>query len=47
MIESIKDKISLLSMMHGLSDMDTNLTNLAISIEQCALGNLTKVKVTL
>ena len=39
MIDSIMDKISLLSMMHGLTDsMNTNLVNVAISIEQCALG---------
>ena len=38
-IESIKNKISLLSLMHGLDKMDTNLTNLALSIEQCSIGN--------
>ena len=38
MIESIKNKIKLLSLMHELEDMEVNLTNLAISIEQCVIG---------
>jgi precorrin-4 methylase len=39
-IESIKNKISLLSLMHGLNEMETNLTNLVSSIEQCAIGSI-------
>ena len=38
MIESIKNKIALLSLMHSIEDMEVNLTNLAISIEKCAIG---------
>jgi hypothetical protein len=39
-IDSIKNKIELLSLMHELEDMEVNLTNVAISIEQCAIGNV-------
>ena len=37
-IDSIKNKIDLLSVMHELEDIEINLTNVAISIEQCAIG---------
>ena len=36
-IDSIKNKIQLLSVMHELEDIEINLTNVAISIEQCAI----------
>ena len=37
-IESIKNKLNLLSMMHGLDDMESNMNNLSVSIEHAALG---------
>ena len=37
-IDSIRNKIYLLSLMHGMEDMKVNILNLAISIEQCAIG---------
>ena len=38
MIDSIMNKVHLLSLMHGMEDMKVNISNLAISIEQCAIG---------
>ena len=37
-IEYIKDKILLLSLVFGISGMDKDLVNLANSIEHCAIG---------
>ena len=40
-IDRIINKMSLLSMMHGLSGMEVNVRNTAISIQECAIGNIT------
>ena len=37
-IESIKNKLNLLSMMHGLDDMEPTINNLSVSIEHAAIG---------
>ena len=39
-IDRIINKMSLLSMMHGLSGMEVNVRNTAISIQECAIGNI-------
>ena len=43
-IESIKNKLNLLSMMHGLDDMEPTINNLSVSIEHAAIGDNINIK---